>query len=116
MNLAGPLANLVLAVALLAATRQFYNPEHPVFWSAVAFLAFLQITALVVKPAADPGPRRLRRLEPHLSPETQRAVQPAKQFGFLILVVLLLAPALNHRGFSVVLWFSSTCPRCRGRW
>ena len=48
MNLAGPLANLVLAVALLAATRQFYNPEHPVFWSAVAFLAFLQITALVL--------------------------------------------------------------------
>ena len=105
VNLAGPLANLVLAVALLAATRQFYNQEHRVFWSAVAFLAFLQITALVLNLLPIPGLDGYGALEPHLSPETQRAVQPAKQFGFLILVVLLLAPALNQWFFSVVLWF-----------
>lgn len=105
VNLAGPFANLVLAVALLAATRLLFDAEHAVFWSAVAFLAFLQITALVLNLLPIPGLDGYGALEPHLSPETQRAVQPAKQFGFLILVVLLLAPALNHWFFSVVYWF-----------
>ena len=45
---AGPAANLVLAIVLLAVTRSFYDPGHGVFWSAVAFLGFLQITALLL--------------------------------------------------------------------
>ncbi len=105
VNLAGPLANLVLAVALLLATRLLYDPGHGVFWSAVAFLAFLQITALLLNLLPIPGLDGYGALEPHLSPETQRAVQPAKQFGFLILIVLLLAPMVNHWFFSVVYWF-----------
>lgn len=105
VSLAGPSANLVLGVALLAATRIFYNPEHGVFWSAVAFLGFLQITALLLNLLPIPGLDGYAALEPHLSPETQRAVAPAKQFGFLILLVLLMAPALNRWFFSVVFWF-----------
>lgn len=105
VNLAGPAANLVLAIALLAATRLFYDPAHGVFWSAVAFLGFLQITALLLNLLPIPGLDGYGALEPHLSPETQRAVAPAKQFGFLILLVLLLAPALNQWFFSVVFWF-----------
>jgi len=105
VNLAGPFANLVLAVVLLAATRLLYDPNHGVFWSGVAFLGFLQITALLLNLLPIPGLDGYGALEPHLSPETQRAVQPAKQFGFLILLVLLLAPALNGWFFSVVYWF-----------
>lgn len=105
VNLAGPAANLVLAIGLLAATRLFYDPAHGVFWSAVAFLGFLQITALLLNLLPIPGLDGYGALEPHLSPETQRAVAPAKQFGFLILLVLLLAPALNQWFFSVVFWF-----------
>jgi Zn-dependent protease len=48
VSLAGPLANLVLAVLLLGAARLFYDPKHAVFWAAVAFLGFLQLTALVL--------------------------------------------------------------------
>ncbi len=105
VSLAGPAANLVLAVVLLAATRLFYDPRHPVFWSAVAFLGFLQITALLLNLLPIPGLDGYGALEPHLSPETQRAVAPAKQFGFLFLLVLLLAPALNQWFFGVVFWF-----------
>ena len=94
-----------LAVALLVATRLLYDPDHLVFWSAVGFLAFLQITALLLNLLPIPGLDGYGALEPHLSPETQRAVQPAKQFGFLILVVLLLAPMVNQWFFSVVYWF-----------
>jgi Zn-dependent protease len=105
VSLAGPAANLVLAVVLLAATRLFYDHGHGVFWSAVAFLGFLQITALLLNLLPIPGLDGYGALEPHLSPETQRAVAPAKQFGFLFLLVLLLAPALNQLFFGVVFWF-----------
>jgi Zn-dependent protease len=44
-------------------------------------------------------------LEPHLSAATQRALEPAKQFGFMILIVLLIAPGLNRWFFSLVFWF-----------
>ncbi|MGZ4515501.1 MAG: site-2 protease family protein, partial [Mycobacterium sp.] len=37
VSLAGPAANLVLAVLLLAATRLFYDPHHAVLWAGVAF-------------------------------------------------------------------------------
>jgi len=105
VNLAGPFANLVLAILLLTATRLFYDPAHGVFWSAVAFLGFLQITGLLLNLLPIPGLDGYGALEPHLSAETQRAVEPAKRFGFLILVVLLLAPSLNSWFFSVVFWF-----------
>ncbi|WP_396925464.1 site-2 protease family protein [Mycolicibacterium sp.] len=105
VSLAGPAANLVLAVVLLAATRLFYDHGHGVFWSAVAFLGFLQITALLLNLLPIPGLDGYGALEPHLSPETQRAVAPAKQFGFLFLLLLLLAPAANQWFFSVVFWF-----------
>jgi Zn-dependent protease len=105
VSLAGPAANLVLAIVLLAAVRAFYDPGHGIFWSAVAFLGFLQITALLLNLLPIPGLDGYGALEPHLSPETQRAVAPAKQFGFLFLIVLLLAPALNQWFFSVVFWF-----------
>ncbi|WP_445167291.1 site-2 protease family protein [Mycolicibacterium sp. Dal123E01] len=105
VSLAGPAANLVLAVILLAATTMFYDPGHPVFWAAVAFLGFLQITALLLNLLPIPGLDGYSALEPHLSPETQRAVAPAKRFGFLFLIVLLMAPALNQWFFSMVFWF-----------
>lgn len=105
VSLAGPLANLVLAVLLLGATRLFYDPAHPVFWGAVAALGFLQVTALILNLLPIPGLDGFGALEPHLSAETRRSLQPAKQFGFLILLVVLLVPALNQWFFSVVFWF-----------
>ncbi|MDT0407018.1 site-2 protease family protein, partial [Streptomyces sp. DSM 41635] len=44
-------------------------------------------------------------LEPHLSPETRRALEPAKQWGLFILLILLFTPVLNRWFFSVVFWF-----------
>jgi Zn-dependent protease len=105
VNLAGPFANLVLAVLLLAAARFFYDPRHAVFWAGVAFLGFLQVTALLLNLLPIPGLDGYAALEPHLSPATQRSLEPAKQFGFLILLVVLLAPSLNRWFFSAVFWF-----------
>ena len=108
VSLAGPFANLVLAVLLLGATRIFMELDyqafldHAVFWAGVAFLGFLQVTALVLNLLPVPGLDGYSALEPHLSPATQRALEPAKQFGFLILMVVLISPALNRMFFSWV--------------
>jgi Zn-dependent protease len=104
VSLAGPAANVLLAVLLLTLTRVFFDPTHAVLWAAVAFLAFLQITAMVLNLLPIPGLDGYDALEPHLSPETQRAVAPAKQYGFFILLFLLLAPGLNRWFFGFVLW------------
>ncbi|MDH6198144.1 Zn-dependent protease [Mycobacterium frederiksbergense] len=105
VSLAGPAANLVLAVLLLSVTRIFYDPAHAVFWSGLAFLGFLQVTAVALNLLPVPGLDGYGALEPHLSPETQRALEPAKQWGFFILMILLITPALNRWFFSVVFWF-----------
>jgi Zn-dependent protease len=102
VSLAGPAANLVLAVLLLGLTRALYDTSHSVFWSAVAFLGFLQVTALVLNLLPIPALDGYGALEPHLRPDTQRALQPVKQWGFFILLILLLAPALNQWFFGFV--------------
>lgn len=105
VSLAGPLANVVLAVLLLAATALFYDPAHGVFWAGMAFLGFLQVTAVLLNLLPIPGLDGYGALEPHLKPETQRALEPAKGWGFLILLVVLLVPQLNQIFFAAVFWF-----------
>ena len=104
VSLAGPLANLVLAVLLLGAARLFYDPKHAVFWAAVAFLGFLQLTALVLNLLPIPGLDGFGALEPHLSPSILQKLEPVKAYGFLILLVVLLAPGPNRWFFSGVFW------------
>ncbi|HET9876462.1 MAG TPA: site-2 protease family protein [Mycobacterium sp.] len=108
VSLAGPSANLVLAVLLLGLTRCYWHPgdpAHAVFWSGVAFLGFLQVTALVLNLLPVPGLDGYGALEPHLSPPTQRALEPVKGWGLLVLLVLLISPVLNRWFFSTVFWF-----------
>ena len=105
VSLAGPAANVVLAVLLLAGTTLLFDRNHGVFWSGMAFLGFLQVTAVLLNLLPIPGLDGYNAIEPHLSPDTQRALQPAKQWGFLILMVLLIAPALNQMFFSLVYFF-----------
>ncbi|WP_348729566.1 site-2 protease family protein [uncultured Mycolicibacterium sp.] len=104
VSLAGPAVNLGFAVALLALTRALYDPAHSVFWAGVAFLGFLQVTALLLNMLPIPGLDGYGALEPHLSPQTRRAVAPAKQWGFFILLIVLIAPPLNQWFFGAVYW------------
>ncbi|BBX98497.1 site-2 protease family protein [Mycobacterium lacus] len=105
VSLAGAATNLVLAALLLTATRLFYDPAYAVFWAGVAFLGFLQLTAVVLNLLPIPGLDGYDALEPHLSPETQRALAPAKQFAMLFLLFLFLTPALSGLLFGVVYFF-----------
>lgn len=104
VSLAGPAANLVLAVLLLTVIRFFFDADHAVLWAGVAFLGFLQIMAVVLNLLPIPGLDGYDALEPHLSPETRRAVAPFKQYGVFLLLFLLLAPGLNRWLFEFVSW------------
>jgi Zn-dependent protease len=105
VSLAGPAINILFAVVLLVLTRLLYDAEHNVFWAAMAFLGFLQVTAVVLNLLPVPGLDGYGALEPHLSPETQRALAPAKQWGLFVLLLLLIATPLNQWFFGVVGWF-----------
>ncbi len=113
VSLAGPAANLLFAVVVLVVTRLLAEPDHLVFWAAMAFEGFLQVTAFVLNMLPVPGLDGYSALEPHLSPETQRALQPAKQWAFFILLLLLFTPQVNQWFFGLVLWFfdASGVPR-----
>ncbi len=105
VSLAGPAVNVVLAVLLLALTRLFFDPNHWVLWAGVGFLGLLQIIAVILNLLPIPGLDGYDAFEPHLSPETQRAVAPAKQYGVFILLFLLLAPAVSQWLFGAAEWF-----------
>lgn len=106
VSLAGPSANLVLGLLLLGVTRLFYDPAHAVFWSALAFLGFLQVTALVLNLLPIPGLDGYGALEPHLSANLRRQLEPVRQFGFLILILLLITPKLNAWFFGIIFWIT----------
>ena len=105
VSLAGPLMNVLLAVLLLVSTRLLFDAGHRVFWAGMAFLGFLQITGALLNLLPVPGLDGYGALEPHLSPETQRALAPAKQWALFILLILLIATPLNRYFFAVVGWF-----------
>jgi Zn-dependent protease len=107
VSLAGPFTNVATAVVLLVVTRLLYDPAHLVFWSAIAFMGFLQVTAAVLNLLPVPGLDGYGALEPHLSPETRRAVEPFKQWAFFVLLLLLLATPLNQYFFGLVNWVFS---------
>jgi Zn-dependent protease len=102
VSLAGPAVNLLLAVLMLALTRSLYDPAHAVFWAGMAFLGFLELTAVLLNLLPIPGLDGYDALEPHLSPETQRALAPAKQWGFFVVLFVLLAA--SRWFFGIVLW------------
>lgn len=105
VSLAGPAMNLVLAVLLLITARIWYDAAHMAFWAGVAFLGFLQLTAVLLNLLPIPGLDGYDALEPHLKPETQRALAPAKQFGLVFLLVLFLTPVLAQWFFTLVYLF-----------
>jgi Zn-dependent protease len=105
VSLAGPATNLMFAIVLLVITRLMWDPEHLVFWAAMAFQGFLQVTAFVLNILPVPGLDGYSALEPHLSPQTQRMLEPAKGWAFFVLLLLLFTPQVNRWFFGIVLWF-----------
>lgn len=104
VSLAGPATNVVFAIVVLAVTSLLAAQEHLVFWAAMAFLGFLQVTAFVLNILPVPGLDGYSALEPHLPPQTQRMLEPAKGWAFFVLLLLLFTPQVNRWFFGVIDW------------
>lgn len=101
--LAGPSANLVVAVILLIVIRVFgMDGDHSAFWWGLSFLAFLQVMATILNLLPVPGLDGYAAIEPYLSHDTRRALQNFKGYGILILVAFLFVPQINSAFFGAI--------------
>jgi len=103
ISLAGPLVNLAfLLVCVAPFALGVATVEHLVFWAALAFLAFLQLTATVLNLIPLPGLDGGNALRPWLSHDYQRFFDMVAPWGMLLLFALLLSPIVSGVFFGIV--------------
>ncbi|MER5739333.1 MULTISPECIES: site-2 protease family protein [unclassified Streptomyces] len=103
VSAAGPLANALFAVVC---TAPFWlgalDGVPPAFRYALAFLAFLQVTAALLNLLPVPGLDGYGIVEPWLSYRVKRRIEPYAPYGFFAVIALLFVPAVNGAFFDAV--------------
>jgi len=102
VSAAGPLTNIAAAgismalVATFAPTiafsgTSFIDPSQPhaYFWEGLAFFAYLQVAVAILNLIPVPGLDGYGIIEPYLRFETRRALEPIRQYGILVVLLLL---------------------------
>lgn len=98
ISLAGPAVNLVFAVALMLPFAAGVNAfAHPVFWAAVAYLAFFQTMAAVLNLLPIPGLDGGNAVFPWLSNDWKRGFNAVRPYGFILLFLILWQTSLGYR-------------------
>ncbi|MFF7276144.1 site-2 protease family protein [Streptomyces griseorubiginosus] len=103
ISAAGPLTNVLFA---LACTAPFWldalDGVPLAFRSALAFLALLQVSAAILNFLPVPGLDGYGVIEPWLSYNIKRQVEPFAPFGLLFVFALLWVPQVNAVFFDIV--------------
>ena len=116
---AGPLTNVAFAVILILVAKSQLpgspflfldtvaggtpSTGHIRFWSAVAFLGLLQVTAAVLNLLPVPGLDGYAIIEPYLDPETVRIGEKVKPWGLLgVILLLFYAQPVKNAFFNLV--------------
>jgi Zn-dependent protease len=103
VSLAGPLLNVAFTVLTALPFAFVEDPgDHRVFWAALAFLAFLQLTASVLNLAPIPGVDGGNALRPWLPFGWRRGFDLLAPYGMLVFILLLFNPAIGGVFFTVV--------------
>ena len=103
ISAAGPLTNVLFAVVCTAPFWLDALDGVPAdFRYALAFLAMLQVTAAILNFLPVPGLDGYGVIEPWLSYNVKRQVEPFAQFGLLFVFALLWLPAVNRVFFDVI--------------
>jgi Zn-dependent protease len=104
VSLAGPSANAVLAVVLLAPIGLgWVDPgDHLTFAAGLALLGWLQVIAVTLNLLPIPGLDGFGAIAPFLRPETRIRVQRAGRFAFLWFIVIVISvPSVGRAFFGV---------------
>jgi Zn-dependent protease len=101
---AGPAINVIFAGGLLALANAHQSGTHLAFWSAVAFLGWLQVSAAVLNLLPIPGLDGYAIIEPYLDAATVQSMEKVKPWGMLGVIVLLNVRTINVRFFQLVDW------------
>ena len=93
VSAAGPATNLIIAIVLGIAFGLREGPSP--FWAAIAFLIFLQVTAVVLNLLPVPGLDGFAIIEPYLPAAWLARAAQIAPFAILILFALLWIPVVN---------------------
>jgi Zn-dependent protease len=103
ISAAGPLTNVLFAAVCTAPFWLHALDGVPRdFRYALAFLALLEVTAAILNFLPVPGLDGYGVLEPWLSYQVKRQVEPFAPFGLLFVFALLWVPSVNQVFFDVV--------------
>ncbi|GAA5184115.1 site-2 protease family protein [Rugosimonospora acidiphila] len=103
ISLAGPATNMLFTAVLVLPFAFGVNTfAHPDFWSAWAFLAFLQLMASLLNLVPIPGVDGGNALRPWLSHDWRRGFDAVAPYGMLLFLALLWQPRINAIFFDVV--------------
>ncbi|WP_411150048.1 site-2 protease family protein [Streptomyces sp. A30] len=103
ISAAGPLTNVLFAIVCTAPFWLDALDGVPAdFRLALAFLALLQVSAAILNFLPVPGLDGYGVIEPWLSYNIKRQVEPFAPFGLLFVFALLWLPAVNGVFFDVV--------------
>ncbi|MEU6346193.1 site-2 protease family protein [Streptomyces sp. NPDC046977] len=106
ISAAGPLTNVLFAIAaMLPFTLHLVEPETKeqlAFAAALGFLAMLQVTAAILNLLPVPGLDGYGILEPWLSYNVRRQLEPFASFGLLAVFGVLWIPEVNSAFFGFV--------------
>ena len=104
--LAGPLSNLVLA-GILAVVLRFTPATSTGIWPGLAFLALLQLMAVVLNLLPVPPFDGYRVIAPFLNQDVRLRIDQASNIIMLVVFFLLwYVPLVNNVFWSVVGWIS----------
>ncbi|WP_406127431.1 site-2 protease family protein [Streptomyces sp. NBC_00989] len=103
ISAAGPLTNVLFAAVCTAPFWLHALDGVPAdFQYALAFLALLQVTAAILNFLPVPGLDGYGVIEPWLSNDIKRQVEPFAPFGLLFVFALLWVPSINREFFDMI--------------
>jgi Zn-dependent protease len=104
--LAGPFSNLALAI-ILALVMQFAPISFSGIWPGLAFLALLQVTALVLNLIPVPPFDGFGAIEPHLNEETRMRIIPVRgAMIWIVFLVLWYVPIVNNMFWGFIFFLA----------
>lgn len=107
VSLAGPTTNLILAI-LLGLVLRFSPVTSSGIWPGLAFLAFLQVSAVVLNLIPLPPFDGFGVLEPHLPTDVRmRLAETRGMLAFLVFFILWYVPLVGNLFWQLVGFLSN---------